>query len=205
MSAGRFHMQKNFEGLITVFSSVFRQFSSRLVILGDGKLRGKYVKHANALGLRTCDLITQSKVRDADVYLTGYQTNPFKFMSRSKLFVLSSDWEGFPNALIEAMICGLPAVSTDCPTGPREILAPNSHLSTKLDLQRPQYGDYGILMPQLSTIEKDPMIDLWSETIVELLMDKALRQKYVLRGRKRVKDFDIANIGHKWERVLQTA
>lgn len=84
--------------------------SVRLVILGEGKGRARLVAPAETLGIA------------GDVELPGYVDNPFPYMARSAVFVLSSAWEGFGNVLAEAMACRCPVVSTDCPAGPAEIL-----------------------------------------------------------------------------------
>ena len=66
--------------------------------------------------------VTASHGVDADFALPGFKSNPFAFMARAAVFVLSSRYEGFGNVLVEALACGCPVVSTDCPGGPREIL-----------------------------------------------------------------------------------
>jgi glycosyltransferase involved in cell wall biosynthesis len=83
---------------------------ARLLILGEGELHADLWRLVQALGLT-----------DA-VAMPGYEPNPFAYMRRARVFVLSSRYEGLPNALIQAMACGCPVVSTDCPSGPREIL-----------------------------------------------------------------------------------
>lgn len=110
LGAGRLQKQKDFPTLIRAFALVSRERPCRLVILGDGKGRD---------ALR--DLISQLGL-DARVDLPGFQTNPFPFLSRADLFVLSSAWEGSPNVLTEAMALGTPVASTDCPSGPSELL-----------------------------------------------------------------------------------
>ena len=82
----------------------------RLLILGDGKQRGELLRLAARLGVAD------------DVALPGFVLNPYVYMRRAGLFVLSSLWEGFGNVLVEAMACGTPVVATDCPSGPAEIL-----------------------------------------------------------------------------------
>jgi glycosyltransferase involved in cell wall biosynthesis len=111
LAAGRFTEQKDFLTLISAFKTVsLKHPNSRLVILGEGKLESEYRVLIKKLGL------------DEVVDLPGFQANPYSFMRHSQLFVLSSRWEGFGNVLVEAMACGTPVVSTDCPHGPSEVL-----------------------------------------------------------------------------------
>jgi glycosyltransferase involved in cell wall biosynthesis len=110
LSVGRLVTQKGFETLIRAFAKVRARRDVRLLILGDGPERQKLE-----------NLIDQLKL-SADVRLPGHESNPLRYMARARMFVLSSLWEGLPGVLIEAMACGCPVVSTDCPSGPREIL-----------------------------------------------------------------------------------
>lgn len=110
LAVGRLAEQKDYPTLIRAFAQVRAQRDCRLIILGEGKLRKP---------LET--LVAELKIGDS-VQLPGFVDNPFAWMSRVSLFVLSSAWEGLPNVLIQAMACGVPVVSTDCPSGPNEIL-----------------------------------------------------------------------------------
>lgn len=110
LGAGRLTRQKDFSTLVRAFARVRAFIDSRLVILGEGRLRPSLEKLAADLG-----------IADA-VALLGHVANPYAYMARSSLFVLSSAWEGSPNVLTEALALGTPVVSTDCPSGPREIL-----------------------------------------------------------------------------------
>lgn len=110
LGVGRLTVQKDFHTLIVAFGRLRQTRDVRLIILGEGELRPQLEALAVAL-----------RVQDA-VSLPGFVDNPFAYMSRSALFVLSSAWEGLPNALVQAMACGTPVVATDCPSGPAEIL-----------------------------------------------------------------------------------
>lgn len=110
IGAGRLVPQKDFATLIRALSIVRKTFPARLIILGEGELRPSLESLVIELGL------------DDAVDLAGFVENPFSIMQRASLFALSSRWEGFGNVLVEAMACGLPVVSTDCPSGPAEIL-----------------------------------------------------------------------------------
>jgi glycosyltransferase involved in cell wall biosynthesis len=110
LGIGRFTQQKNFPLLIQAFAEVRRRRPARLIILGEGALRPQLEEQVRELGLTD------------DIDLPGFDANPFRFMRRAAAYVLSSDWEGLPTALIEAMACGTPVVSTDCESGPSEIL-----------------------------------------------------------------------------------
>ena len=111
IGVGRLTRQKDFPILIRAFAEVNKVLSSRLVILGDGKDRASLLSLADNLGI------------SENIYMPGFVTNPYAYMSKADLFVLSSAWEGSPNVLTEALALGTPVVSTDCPSGPREILA----------------------------------------------------------------------------------
>jgi glycosyltransferase involved in cell wall biosynthesis len=111
IGAGRLTREKDFATLIRAFQRVREQQECRLLILGEGLLRQELEQMAAGLGLADC------------VAMPGYAPNPFAYMKKSALFVLSSAWEGSGNVLVEAMALGVPVVSTDCPYGPSETLA----------------------------------------------------------------------------------
>ena len=110
LGAGRLNSQKDFATLLDAFQRVSTERPCRLIILGEGPLRREIEDQAESLGLQDC------------ISLPGWVENPFSFMARAALFVLSSRHEGLPGVLIQAIACGCPAVSTDCPAGPSEIL-----------------------------------------------------------------------------------
>lgn len=110
LSVGRLSSNKGYADLIDAFALIQSKSSFNLVILGEGVARPGLEEKIRRLGL------------EERVFLPGAVDNPFAWMVRAKLFVLASYFEGLSNVLVEAMACGCPVVSTDCPTGPREIL-----------------------------------------------------------------------------------
>lgn len=110
LAIGRLSPQKDFETLIRAFSILRKTCNARLIILGEGAERRQLESLAEALGV------------SREVSLPGFVENPYKFLKRSNLFVLSSVYEGLPNALIEALALKVPVVSTACRSGPAEIL-----------------------------------------------------------------------------------
>ena len=117
LGIGRLVEQKNFSLLIRAFALVRQQMDVRLLILGgdtssDDQMATRQALQALAVGLHVAD----------DVDLLGYQPNPHDYLRGARLFVLSSLYEGFGNVLVEALLAGCPIVSTDCPSGPAEIL-----------------------------------------------------------------------------------
>jgi glycosyltransferase involved in cell wall biosynthesis len=123
LGVGRLHRQKDFPTLVRAFAHLRKVRKARLVILG----MAKKPERRTAL----IELAAELGVAD-DMALPGYVNNPFAYMARASVFALSSAWEGLPTVLIEAMACGCPVVSTDCPNGPCEIL---------------EGGKYGPLVP----------------------------------------------------------
>lgn len=111
LTVGTLKPQKAHDTLLQALAQLRNHPDARLVILGDGPLRRETETLVAKLGL------------GGRVRLPGFRNDPFPFFTQADLFVLSSSWEGLGNVLIEAMACGTPVVSTDCPSGPREILA----------------------------------------------------------------------------------
>ncbi|MGI9510964.1 MAG: glycosyltransferase [Geminicoccaceae bacterium] len=120
LGVGRLITAKNFPSLIRAFAAIRKRSPARLMILGEGPERSSLEALVQELGI------------DDDVALPGFAKNPFSYMRQAGLFVLSSRWEGLPGVLIQALACGCPVVSTDCPSGPREIL---------------EGGRFGLLVP----------------------------------------------------------
>ena len=110
LGIGKLKPQKNFECLIRAFTRVRATRPVRLLILGKGPQRDALLSLARKLNIEN------------DIALPGFIANPFAYIGRAAVFVLSSAWEGLSNVIIEALACGCPVVSTDCPSGPAEIL-----------------------------------------------------------------------------------
>ena len=114
---------KDFAALIRAFANLRARRHARLLILGEGELRGELERLASDLGVAE------------DVGMPGFYANPYALMSRASVFVQSSQWEGLPSVLVEAMACGTPVVATDCPGGTREILE-DGRLGTLVPVER---------------------------------------------------------------------
>jgi glycosyltransferase involved in cell wall biosynthesis len=110
LGIGRLTRAKDFPTLLLAFALVRRQMPCRLMILGEGEDRPTLTTLASSTGFAE------------DIAFPGFVENPYKYLAHSSLFVLSSLWEGLPTVLIEALALAVPVVSTDCESGPREIL-----------------------------------------------------------------------------------
>ncbi|MBK7882969.1 MAG: glycosyltransferase [Chitinophagaceae bacterium] len=133
-----------------------------------------------------------------DVLFLGHQLNPHKYISKSDLFVFPSAWEGFPNALVEAMTCGLPVISADCPTGPREIL-----------INQETTEEYGILMPVFdhhfdpADFSTNELHQSWANAIVNLSKNKDSLALYSNQSEKRAQDFASEKTCKKWLDIIE--
>jgi glycosyltransferase involved in cell wall biosynthesis len=115
LGVGRLTRQKNFANLLRAFALLRARRDARLIVLGEGEERARLEALADELGIR------------ADVSLPGFVSNPYAFLRAASVFASSSDWEGLPTVLIEALAVGTPVVATDCPSGPDEILGHGAH------------------------------------------------------------------------------
>ncbi len=135
LGTGRLEPQKDFPTLVQAFALLRKSKSCRLVILGEGGERNSLEALAFRLGIKD------------DLQLPGFVANPYTFMARANVFVLSSAWEGFGNVIPEAMAVGTPVVSTNCKNGPKEIL---------------QNGRFGPLVP---VGDRDALADAIAKTL----------------------------------------
>lgn len=169
IGVGRDDPIKGFWHLIKAFYLVQKEIPQmRLIIMGDGSFE------------QAKSLVSELQL-EQKVYFPGVRKNPYKYLAASEMFLLSSYTEGFPNVLVEAMILGRPLISTDCRTGPAEIL---------------DHGKYGILVPDMGDTE-DYSGDTISEKetcfakkIVEVLKDSERQKELSELERKRAGEFD---------------
>lgn len=158
LGIGKLKPQKDFATLLRAFSGVRAVRSARLLILGEGEEKGRLEAMARDLGVA------------ADAAFPGFVPNPFPYIARASVFVLSSAWEGFSNVTAEALACGCPVVSTDCPGGgPRELL---------------KDGAYGPLVPVgddaamaraiLSVLDDPPAPSILRARAAEFSVDRAV-------------------------------
>ena len=177
ISIGRWSRIKRLDDLIRAFSMLENK-NTELIFLGNGTEANRLEEMASEFGL------------EPRIHFLGYRDNPYQYLSRADIFVLASEVEGLPNILIESMICGTPVISSDCISGPREILNPGSDLTISLK-NKIEKGSHGILFP----VGK---IELLVEAMNLLLKDEALCQKFIQRGFSRVEEFDAMNIAQKY-------
>lgn len=202
ITSGRLTEQKKQTHLLDMLAALHsRGVKARLVILGDGELRDSLVGRSREMGFRTVQVWEPdaATIEDGDVYFLGYVSNPYQYLARSTLFLFPSGWEGFPLALCEAMIAGVPVLSADCPTGPREILAPGTVLDT-YDLRNAELAQNGVLLPLVASSQD---LDVWVETVERLLADAGQREQLKEHAVQAVKALDRDAVLGQWLALLE--
>lgn len=180
ITVGRQMYQKGYWHLLKAFNFVHKNNPNTLLFM-VGETENRIEQLIKALQLSDC------------VYNYGKQENPFAILAKGDIYVLSSLYEGFPNAMVEGMACGLPIIAADCKSGPREILAPNSDINTKCtDIE---YAQYGILVPALEP-EENWDIDIFTDAEKQLANamqilanDSISKENYAKKAEKRANDF----------------
>jgi glycosyltransferase involved in cell wall biosynthesis len=170
-TVGRLSRQKNHRLLLKAVSLIRQNERVRLWLIGDGEERARLQDLARTLGL------------EEDILFWGFQANPYKYVARSAVFVLSSLYEGFPNALIEAMAVGVPVVSTDCPTGPSEII---------------EHGRTGLLVPVNDT-------RAMADAILCIMQDQQLARTLVANASRSVERFDFSTTVRMFQEAIVDA
>ena len=170
ISIGRLIPLKRNLDLITAFYKLQEKDKNlKLIFLGDGILKDGLIKNCKSLNL------------EDKVYFLGNVSNPFYYLNKADLFVLTSETEGFPNVLVEAMTCGIPVISSDCKSGPREIL---------------NNEEYGLLYPvgDINILIEKMNYYLYKNKDIEKIKNKNL---------ERIKEFNIKKIMRKFKEVLE--
>jgi len=171
INVGRLVDLKGHQYLIEAFSRLKDEINaSKLFIIGNGPLNSELNR------------LIKNKSLMSDVFLLGYQNNPYKFINKSDIFVLSSKHEALPTVLLEALACGIPIISTNCKTGPKEIL---------------DNGKYGILVNVMDS--KD-----LAEKMIYLAKNRELLSKYSKLSLERSKYFDIERMTDDWINLIES-
>jgi glycosyltransferase involved in cell wall biosynthesis len=170
VASGRLVRQKNFALLINALAIIKDKIKAKLLIIGEGGERQ---------GLE--ELIVKQGL-DGNIRLLGFQANPFKFFEQADIFLFSSNCEGFPNTLLEAMACGKAIVATDCYAGPDEII---------------RQGIDGLLIP-VNNVEQ------MADSITKLAQDPTLREALARGASERIKDFSINKMIGEYEKLIET-
>ena len=178
ITIGRLDQGKNHLLMI----EAMQDMDAKLYIIGDGELREFLEKRVKQLQL------------DDKVFFLGRQENPFAYLKQADCFVFSSNNEGLPNVLLEALACVLPIISTDCQSGPREILAPDSDFSFQLQ-DGIEIAKFGILVP----VQNKPLL---VKVMHKIMTDKQLRNEYKQAALQRAKDFDVNKITKQYKEIL---
>ena len=177
INIARLEKQKNQGLLLKAFAELKNEYC-KLVIVGQGRLLSSLKNLSAELGVHE------------KVQFTGFQSNIKPYLKNADCFVFSSNFEGLGNALIEALNAGLPIISTDCPYGPREILAPNTD-ECRLVQDHIEFAKYGLLTPVKN-------IQIFSDAMKIMMSNDSLREKYQELAHERASDFDIKKISKQY-------
>lgn len=192
VSVGRFCREKGFEYLIRAFAQARKEMNQLgLVLIGDGDYRVQYEKLLRDFHL------------EEHVYFTGFQKNPYKYMTHCTCFALSSLSEGFPNVLAEAMSLGLPVIADNCYSGPAEILREDGDYHAALK-DRFTLCDYGVLTPKIEDGENQAAVSELAGAMVKVLSNPEILDHYAKCAKLRSADFSGENAGQSLNSIFKT-
>jgi N-acetylgalactosamine-N,N'-diacetylbacillosaminyl-diphospho-undecaprenol 4-alpha-N-acetylgalactosaminyltransferase len=183
VSVGRLSAEKRQKSLISVLKKL--DTNIELILIGEGKEQNNLHAHTVSYNLEN------------RVHFLGKKENPFKYIKQANIFVLASEGEGFPNVLVESMICATPVISTDCISGPREILAPDTDIKVQLT-KGIEIAQNGILYP----IDDEEALTLAINTI---FTDKEKEKEFITNALEKSNDYSLAKIIRRYKEILCVA
>ena len=197
--------QKNHCQMLDVFASLLSKSDEgqvfKLVLLGDGPLRGKLHDQCRRLNLKFFDAENDRYFYDdAQVYFLGFQSNPYRLLSKARLMMLTSHWEGLPIALLEAMALGIPSVVSDCSQGIREVWNLTGKNTDNPTPCKAITTPFGVLVP-LNGDSKSAQ-KIWEEALQQALCVGERRKQIIENCQIRAKDYDIDRVTSIWNREL---
>lgn len=182
ITIGRLSLIKNHKLFIDA-ASLLTDFNFRVQIVGKGELK-KILE----------DYIILTNMQER-ITLIDHSSDPIKYLIMADCFVLTSNFEGFPNVLLEALACSLPVISTDCKGGIRELLAPSISIDTPAANNEIMYVDYGLLVPVGNA-------EILAEAMRSMYNNTVLQQTYRAKNHHRAKDFDTSVIMDSFKNLL---
>lgn len=184
INVATFRDEKN-QDLLVDATELIRDLPFQLILIGKGETLERIKQKVKVLGL------------EEKVVFINFTENPYQYMARANCFLLGSFSEGFPNVLIESMVCGLPILSVDCKTGPRELLAPSTSLDTRIDEDAFEVAEYGLLCANNSKTSMAAAMR-W------ILEHKEKLEPYKLKGIEKSKDFEIKTVCDEFSVIFDT-
>lgn len=181
IAVGNFRKEKNFPLVVDAFAQL-AGMPCKLLLVGDGPDKTILTEKASGYGI------------SKQVVFLGRDNNPFKYMFHAHAFVLCSDVEGFPNVLLEALACGMPVISTDCRSGPREMIAPGTNPDIQVQ-EGFEETSFGILCPVSDA-------SAMAAAMKKLMSDAGMRERLSSKAAGRAGDFDIRTIKHSFVKAF---
>lgn len=197
VTSGRLAPEKGLTQLVAVFAELKKNCPKlRLVMVGQGPCLTKLIDVCRDKSLsyetgKEFETLT-------DVFFAGNQANVFQYLEGATLYLMNSSSEGFPNGLVEAMLCGTVVASSDCPYGPREILAPELSLTSPINY--PYRSQYGLLLPIIKN-NNDALI--WVNTLNNLLGDNKSMDSFKEKAIERAKNFEKDTVIASWRKLIE--
>lgn len=196
VTAGRLTEQKGHWHLIRAFKKVLNLLpNTKLVVLGDGEYKKRLISLSNEMGI------------GESVIFLGYVNNPHAIIARSQIFAFPSLYEGFSNSLLEAMACNVAIVSSDCDSGSREIVAPETPFWKKT--KEIEFANYGVITPVCNGEHFnsfDPLTreeNLLADALYKLLINDSLRESYSKKSIVRLKEFSPEKVSEYWKSLIE--